>query len=391
MAVQRLSKACGRILGIGALCTLSLTSSLALATPRDVAYKIFNRINGVPPSAAKLDELTALVTAGKAKEAALAAINAPEGQFYTTTLRNLVSRWTNRDISPRVPLNDYTATVLGMIRDDVPFNTVLSADILYTVNLPGVPAYSLANNNHYAFADTQGANLQAVLTKAVQSEMPGALPAAAIAGVMSTRGFGDAFYRAGTNRRAVAFTLQTFLCKELEALHDNTRADTRVRRDVTRAPGGDSAMYRNRCSGCHAGMDAFGGAFAFHDFDETANTMIYTAGTVREKFNRNQTEFPDGYVTTDDSWFNNWVAGPNAAIAWAGAASGNGAKALGAALANSGGFNTCMASRAVEAMCLRAPVEAKDKAAVATIAASFKDGGYLMKDAFAAAAAYCAE
>ena len=28
-------------------------------------------------------------------------------------------------------LNDYTATVVGMVRDDVPFNTLLSADLVY--------------------------------------------------------------------------------------------------------------------------------------------------------------------------------------------------------------------------------------------------------------------
>ena len=41
---------------------------------------------------------------------------------------------TNRAQSVFVPLNDYTATVIGMVRDNVPFNTVLSADLLYIGN-----------------------------------------------------------------------------------------------------------------------------------------------------------------------------------------------------------------------------------------------------------------
>ncbi len=379
-----------RLHAAGCLLVVLATSSSAWAAPRDVAFRIFSRVNGVPPAAAKLDELEALVVAGKLKEAALSAINDPGGAFYNITLKNAVARWTNRDATPRVPLNDYVATVLGMIRDDVPFNQVLTADILYTVNTAGAPAYSLANNQHYEFAETAQAPLQTALVKQTQTAVARTIPAAAVAGVMTTRAFGDAFYRAGTNRRAVAFTLQTFLCKELEELHDNTRADVRVRRDVTRAPGGDSAMFRNRCAGCHAGMDGFGGAFAFYDFDETANTLIYTPGTVREKFNRNQTEFPDGFLTTDDSWVNMWTAGPNGKLGWTGPAQGNGLKTLGEALTENTAFPECMAKRALEAMCLRPIKAGADLEMVKTLGAEFKDGGYNLKNTYAAAAAYCA-
>ena len=61
--------------------------------------------------------------------AALIATNDPK--FYNDTIRNMAAPWTNRDQSVFVPLNDYTATVIGMVRDNVPFNTMLSADILY--------------------------------------------------------------------------------------------------------------------------------------------------------------------------------------------------------------------------------------------------------------------
>ena len=52
----------------------------------------------------------------------------------------MVMPWTNRDQTVFAPLNDYAATVIGMVRDDVAFNTALSADILYTINAPGLPA-----------------------------------------------------------------------------------------------------------------------------------------------------------------------------------------------------------------------------------------------------------
>ena len=61
--------------------------------------------------------------------------------FYAVTLKNLVTPWTNRDQTVFAPLNDYTATVIGMVRDDVPFNQLLSADILYVGDAGlGLPA-----------------------------------------------------------------------------------------------------------------------------------------------------------------------------------------------------------------------------------------------------------
>ena len=55
--------------------------------------------------------------------------------FYNVTLRNFAAPMTNKAQSVFVPLNDYTATIIGMIRDNVPFNTVLSADLIYIGNV----------------------------------------------------------------------------------------------------------------------------------------------------------------------------------------------------------------------------------------------------------------
>jgi hypothetical protein len=66
--------------------------------------------------------------------AALIATNDPA--FYNDTIRNMAAPWTNRDQSVFVPLNDYIATVVGMVRDNVPFNTLLSADLVYVASSP---------------------------------------------------------------------------------------------------------------------------------------------------------------------------------------------------------------------------------------------------------------
>lgn len=373
------------------LAGLSLATTTSLAGPREQAYRIFNRLNGYPPSAEKLSEMEGLVGSGDLKAAAIAAIDDENGGFYNLVLRNYVSRWTNTDKSPRVPLNDFTATILGMVRDEVPITEALTGDIVYTGNVQGAPAYSLANNDHYQFLDTQGSNLSQVLQKSQQSSLTN-LPPDAIAGVLSTRGWGDAYYKAGTNRRAIDGSMSIFLCRTMESLNDTTRPDFRVRQDVTRAPGGDSALFRNRCAGCHAGMDAFDGAFAYYDWDDTTNALIYTPGEVRPKMLRNASEFPQGFRTVDDSWINNWMEGQNAKLGWKGAKTGNGANSFGAMLGESDGFASCMAKHAFEVVCLHEPGHKAEELAVESIADSLKKGGaFNMKDAFAEAAASCIE
>lgn len=364
--------------------TMSLS---AQATPRDVAYRIFNRLNGVPPSAATLDQLEAMVAGGDLKGAALAAINDSSGRFYNTTVRNFAARWSNADKTPRVALNDMIATVIGMTRDEVDFSTVLSADIVYTGNAAGAPAYSLASNDHYLALETSGAALHTVLTKQQQTAVSG-LPAEAVAGLASSRGFGEAYYKAGTNRRAFAFTMENFLCKTMDQLSDTTRPDVRIRRDVTRAPGGDTALFRNKCAGCHAGMDGLAGAYAYYDWDDTNNALIYTPGVVGAKMNRNATEFPDGYVTTDNGWVNMWLEGQNKGINWGGAASGNGLASMGEVITGSEAFAGCMVRQTFETVCLRQPM-GSDQTAVDTLTQSFKAGGYSMKQLFAETAASC--
>ena len=76
---------------------------------------------------------------GVALDAAYIAMDNPS--FYNVTLKNFAAPWTNRDQSVFVPLNDYIATVVGMIRDDVPFNTLLSADLVYVSNAGGLTQY----------------------------------------------------------------------------------------------------------------------------------------------------------------------------------------------------------------------------------------------------------
>ncbi len=192
--------------------------------------------------------------------------------FYNVTLKNFVAPWTSRDRSVFVPLNDYTATVIGMVRDDVDFSTVLSADLLYVGNAAGAPAYSPANNDHYQYLDDNNVDLKASLKAATQSGLLG-LPVAATAGVMTTRTAAAAFFVAGTNRAMFRFTMINFMCRDLEQLQDSSLPPDRIRQDVSRSPGGDSRVFLNSCITCHDGMDPLAQAFAYYNFDATAGRL----------------------------------------------------------------------------------------------------------------------
>ena len=370
---------------------------------------LHNRIAGVPPDTATLDKMVALLKAGK-KQAA-AALATESSAFYNVKLRNMFSAWSNTGSIMDVDLNDMIATMIGMVRDDVPFNEVLSGDYLYTGS-DSDGSYQ-ANNNTLYF-DLQSQDLQSALVKQKQSEVFDKikhLPSEAQAGIISTRAFGEAYFSAGTNRRATAFTLKYFLCHDMEALHDTAIPDGKVRPDVSREPGGDANLFKNRCQGCHSGMDALSGWSVYYDFIPNQNPrnppasdedMILYQTRVQEKITRNFYEYKyddkdkvvskklkEGHVPVDDAFENRWTTGQNASLGWSSNINGNGAKDYGKMLTASDAFATCMATHIYQQVCLFTPEHEKEKTLRDELAKNFKDNSYSMKKLFAATAAAC--
>ena len=378
----------------GALCALAVISSLAplkahadVTSDRATATLLYTRITGVPPSSATLDAMQPLITASNPQGAAAMATAAP--QFYNVMLKNMFLPATNRDQSVFVPLNDYVATAIGMIKDDVAFNTALSADILYTLKASGLPAPSASNNDHYATADTNNVDISANLVKTSQSVVYGSTIVPA--GLITTRASSSAFFINGTNRAMFRFTLVNHLCRDMEQVQDTSRPTDQIRQDVASSPGGDSRVYLNNCVGCHSGMDPMARAFAFYNFNSTSGMTEYKAGTVNAKYFINSTNNKFGFVTPDDTWTNRWRAGPNSALGFDSTlpGTGNGAASLGAELAASDAFADCQVQKAFKAVCLRAPSSQADADAVKAIKGAFKANGYKMKQVFADAAVYC--
>ena len=383
----------------------ALLTPIGWADSRDQAKRIHDRIAGVPPDAATLDEMATAIDSNNALGAALIATEAPE--FYNVTLKNLAAPWSNEFQNIFVPLNDYIATIIGIVRDERDFREILSGDVLYVGSGAGIPAYSNTNNAHYEALEAQGVDLQDNLQFTLQSSMNG-IPASATAGVMTTRAAAKAFFIDGTNRAMFRFTLLNHLCEDLEQVKDITRIPDRIRQDVSRSPGGDSRIFLNSCIGCHAGMDPLAQAFAYYDYIYDVDTdpdgqngfIDYndageidpdTGTRVVSKYFNNALNFEHGFATPDESWSNYWRAGRNELLGWDPAlpGSGIGAKSMGMELAHTAKFAQCQVEKVFTNVCLRPVQDSGDRTQISSMVSSFQSSGYNLKQVYAESAVYC--
>jgi hypothetical protein len=363
--------------------------SVALAGPREQAARMHERLAGVPATDAVITQMAALLP-GNPSGAANIAMQNPN--FYAVTLKNFAAPWTNRARDPFVPLNDYVTMVMGMVRDDVPFDQILSGDILYMA--PGVsPGPSVSNNDHFVALETRMHNPafnQSELSRTTQSGTYG-IPPAATAGAITSRAASEAFFVAGTNRAMFRFTLINHLCMDMEQVLDTSYTPDNIRQDVSRSPGGDSRVFNNNCIGCHSGMDPLARAFAYYDYDATAGRLVYTPGTVQPKYFNNNKTFPDGFITPDDSWNNHWRVGQNALLGWGQGlpGAGQGAKSLGQELAGSTAFAQCQVKKVFKAVCFRDAVDSNDRNKVDAMTTNFRNNNFNLRQVFADSAGYC--
>ncbi len=375
-----------------------LLAAPAAAQNREQSKRIYDRLAGVPPTESVLNAMEnntgtdpVCVANGVVGPACAAYIAMENPSFYNVTLKNFAAPWTNRDMSVFVPLNDYIATVIGMIRDDVDFRTVLSADLQYVGRAGTVGAAPAGNNNnHYEQLEAGNHNLKDVLESTTQSSING-IPPNATAGVITSRAAAEAFFVAGTNRAMFRFTMVNHFCTDMEQLHDPGLSPDRIRQDVSRSPGGDSRLFLNNCVGCHTGMDPMAQAFAYYNYDEGAGSIQYTMNNVQPKYFNNDLNFPQGFRTPDDHWTNYWRTGQNRYLDFYGPGIGDdfGAKTLGVELSNSTAFASCQVKKVFRTVCLREPETVNDHNEIDSIIQSIGQGPINMKRVFADTAEYC--
>lgn len=414
------------------LTMMSMHAQAQTASETFQAKRIYERLTGVKPTAEMLNTLLEEFTGVDGVDdgtqvgdgdnttsggIGIAYIAMQDDNFYRTTVKNWVAPWTNREHNTFVPLNDYIATVMGYIRDDIDFSGILSDDTFYTFdNLPNNgAAYSAFNNDHYIDAEATDPSYRFIDNLASQTQtllnpnLPSGLLPNPAAGVMTTRAAAEAFFVDGTNRAMLRFTLVNHMCVDLEQLQDATLSPDRIRQDVSRRPGGDSRVFTNTCATCHSGMDPLAQAFAYYDFfNEDPNSPDFLQYTpegafesygdfevqintsVNPKYHINDGTFPFGYRTPDDQWVNYWREGVNQFVGWAPSldGSGKGAASLGRELANSDAFAQCQVKKVFQNVCLREPNSTDNTSGFAQMVSNFKTG-YNLKQTFAEVANYC--
>ena len=167
-------------------------------------------------------------------------------------------------------------------------------------------------------------------------------------------------------------------------------------------------MFLTNCIGCHSGMDPMAQAFAYYNFSYPASEVgatawpigqiVYTAGQTQPKYHINNTNFPQGFNTPDDSWTNRWRSGPNQNLGWS--ASLTGCRPGRSVLGNGAREQRCVRelpghSSVQDGVLPRArgeqPRRARrgDAAQIQSMITSFQSNSYSLRQVFAEAAAYC--
>lgn len=336
-----------------------------------------------------------------------------ESDFYNITVRDFAARMSTRDEKVTTPLNDFTATVIGVVRDDISAKQLLTGGFVYEGDpvKAAVPSNKvldiLLSNRHYESLEKGRFDLSRVLIQKPQSLYDGseARPHPEPAGLLTTRSWMSAHAIAGTNRRPVEFTFREFLCIPMEKWADNDASDDYVGRDVDRFPAGNHANYTSTCRACHAVMDGFRGAFAYYNFnneytkytyyfspgnlvtdldDETMSTVAITP-TLSErvviKMNHND-QGRGGRVTANNNFVNNARTGANALyFGWGEKSTGVGIKGFGEMISEAKAFPRCMSQRVFRSLCKREPA-AIDKGIIDQATTDFIASDYNFKKLF---------
>jgi hypothetical protein len=398
---------CGKYKAQDSSQSFSSSSSASGGAPSpDLAMTIYQRL-GTKTSIEnpQIMQMTGLIAAGDKKAAAeLAAKN---DQFFNVVIRDFAMKMSNREQSVNAPLNDFAATVIGIARDGRDAREMLTGNYFYYAPTgftnTNIDTHVVRSNAHYQELETKRANLAKVLVKKDGQMIVG--PAGTViamedpAGVITSRAFLAAHAIAGTNRRLVEFSFSQFLCTTIDKWSDTKIPDGFVGRDIGRQP---ADLYKGRCVGCHAPMDALRPAFAHLDFKPlasggyaqyklvtnsdpaannppgTSNAVPAAERTVPSKFRRNKVIFADGYAVSDDNWENY----TSAKFGWRTAMRGKGLKDFGKMLADSRAFSECMVRRAYKTVCYtELPQERQDL--LYDLTERFETGGYKLASLFA--------
>lgn len=371
---------------------------------------LYGRIVGVkaPLDHPVVKQMAAKISEGRDGLLEAANIATQQADFLNITVRDFAAEMSNREETINVPLNDFIATVVGIVKDDRNAQLFLTSDEIYMGDVNKVPVRAdmlgdlLMSNKHYEELEKVNADLSKVLVpvkQKISNGRGGVVNHPDPAGLLTSRAFMSSHHIAGTGRRPVEFSFREFLCLPIDQIADTGTGDAnvmdnRIGRDIDRSPGGEPSKFEKNCKSCHVPMDGFRGAFAHFSWKDNfvnygpivGDNEEFDARSIAGKFNQNTDVYPKGYVTVDDSFTNYAVGKKNMAqIGWEDPASGNGVGEFARQLSRTEAFPRCMAKRVYKSVCKREPVEYED-GFIEAKAKEFASNGYNMRKLFASIA-----
>lgn len=304
-----------RLLKLFALFLMSiydLCSAQLILKDQALAKALFERATGVKINIQdpRIIQMSQLLSQGKPKAAIQIAINDP--MFTNVRAKNFAIQLSNKSGVVNKPLDDMSALITGIIRDNIDFRKILTSDFRYDLaggGSEGSYVDMLMNNGfieyegNYLFQESDKNNnsrrffnLHEALVKkdgfytSIYIDRVDSVTAGAItsltdrmqklnqtlhveklpesAGVLTTRAFGINNYNGGTNRRPIEYVVTQFLCSSMSEIANNQVSDFYIGKDVSRFPGGDHEAFVNNCKSCHTIMDSWRGAFGKIDYKE---------------------------------------------------------------------------------------------------------------------------
>lgn len=376
------------------------------------ARKIFEKITGAKIQT-RSPEIQAIAQLVKDNNLVGAALKATEHRdFLNVTVKQMANAMSLREETIRTRLNDFSASFIGVTRDELDARVLLTGNFIYRGDPARIPASVRQNmgpdilnsNNHYNDLDNGKIDIGTVLIREngqqliqnIDNNIYTLAPNPDPAGVLTSRTFITEHAVAGTNRRPIEYIFRQFMCVAIEDWADTSVSDVHIGPDIDRFPGGDNSKFQTNCKGCHTQMDSLRPAFAYWDAENDQSRARH--GQIRpfsnnrlvaDKFRRGTNVYSLGYIPTNNTWFNNSLGAGNATLfGWRGnnIQTGQGVNQLGMMVANSKRFSLCMAKRVVEATCKKSVDIKAQKSALESLANSFESNGYKLRTLFAQAA-----
>lgn len=387
------------------------------------AQTLFTRITGTktPIDNPMIGQMADLIDSNQAMAAA--GLATQDSNFLNITVRDMGSRMSNREEVISAPLTDFTATLIGIVRDGVDARAMVNSNITYVADptKAAVPSNQvrdlLTSNRHYEALEAGKFDLKKVLVPSTQFVYDGtkAVPHPDPAGLITSRSFMEAHAIAGTNRRLVEYSFREFLCTPIDKWADSNGSDGPIGRDIDRFPGGSHSKFTTSCRACHSRMDPLRSAFAYMTFSNSfaKHSMIVNrlaadsngedmnmgmamgltaadpfwltdegkkdaqnVAFVAKKMNHNFHVFPGGRVIKSDAFSNAAIdTWGQSYFGWRGKTTGRGIKEFGTMIGNAEQFSRCLAKRVFTSVCKREP-QSFDDALIKKSAEEFESNGY---------------